>query len=114
MPIVLKLLLEVAVWTYLLITTTNASYSNAQFCDKYYKHNRIRPQISEGEEQDSNIDLVRKQYLSFPYPYVSQQYIQMEQKYYQSPKRNIPITTYPSIALEMVNHYLYQGENGFK
>ena len=114
MSIVIKMLLEIAMWMYLLITCTNASDSNAQFCDKYYKHKRIRLQICEAEEQDSNIDLVRKQYLSFPYPYVSPQYIQMEQNYYQSPKRNIPITTYPSISLEMVNHYLYQGENGFK
>ena len=111
MPIVPIKHLPIALSLYLLSRTTNAMQSTTQVCAQ---RNNIRSQINEGDSQDSEEDLVRKQYLSFPYPYVSTEHIQMEQNYYQTHKRNIPFVTYPSLDLDMVNHYLYQGENSFK
>ena len=111
MPIVLIKHLPIALWLYLLSRTTIAMQSTTQLCAQ---RNNIRSKVNEGDSQDYEEDLVRKQYLSFPYPYVSTEHIQMEQDYYQTHKRNIPIVTYPSLDLDMVNHYLYQGGNSFK
>ena len=114
MPINIKKQLAIAVWIYLKAIRTHGIEKTAQFCGKLYEDNTIHPEIHEGAEEQSTVDLVQKQYISFPYPNVSSQDIEMEQSYYQSVKRNTPIGTYPSLDLEMVNHFLYQGENGFK
>ena len=106
--------LAIVVWIYLKAIRTYGIENCAQFCGQLYEENTIHPEIHYGSEEHSTVDLVQKQYLSFPYPNVSSQHIETEQRYYQSLKRNTPISTYPSLDLEMVNHYLYQGENGFK
>ena len=106
--------LEIAVWLYLQAIRTNCNDNTTQFCAQFYEENLISSQTHEGLEEDSILDLVQKQYLSFPFPYVGSQHIQMEKSYFQSVERDIPISTYPSLDLEMVNHYIYQGESGNK
>ena len=114
MHMVIMKQLAIAGWLFLQTKRANGIERTAKFCDQYYERNTVRQQIHEGLEEDSIVDLVRQQYLSFPYPYVSSQHIQIEENYYQSPQRNIPISTYPSLDLDMVNHYLFEGRNGFK
>ena len=62
----------------------------------------------------SQTDAVTKQYLSLPYPSVSEQQLQEEQNHYMGPNRNMPHVTYTTLSLEYLNHFLYQGRNDFK
>ena len=62
----------------------------------------------------SQTDAVTKQYLSLPYPSVSEEQLQAEQNHYMGPNRNMPHVTYTTLSLEYLNHFLYQGRNDFK
>ena len=59
-------------------------------------------------------DIVRKQYSSLPYPAVGKTDLTNEQNYYNNGSlRNIPYAIYSPIALEYINHFLYNGANDF-
>ena len=62
----------------------------------------------------SQTDAVTRQYLSLPYPSVSEEQLQAEQTHYMGPDRNMPHVTYTTLSLEYLNHFLYQGRNDFK
>ena len=62
----------------------------------------------------STSDAVTRQYLSLPYPSVSEEQLQEEQNHYMGPDRNMPHVTYTTLSLEYLNHFLYQGTNDFK
>ena len=62
----------------------------------------------------SQTDAVTRQYLSLPYPSVSEEQLQAEQNHYMGPDRNMPHVTYTTLSLEYLNHFLYQGRNDFK
>ena len=62
----------------------------------------------------STSDAVTRQYLSLPYPSVSEELLQAEKNHYQGPNRNDPHTTYTSLSLEYLNHFLYEGKNDFR
>ena len=62
----------------------------------------------------SQTDAVTKQYLSLPYPSVSEEQLQAEQTHYMGPDRNMPHVTYTTLSLEYLNHFLYQGSNDFR
>ena len=59
-------------------------------------------------------DIVRIQYLSLPYPPVSKERLMRERSHYDSLRRHIPYEIPPQLALEAINHYLYQGANEFR
>ena len=61
----------------------------------------------------SQTDAVTRQYLSLPYPSVSEEQLQAEQTHYMGPDRNMPHVTYTTLSLEYLNHFLYQGRNDF-
>ena len=61
----------------------------------------------------SQTDAVTRQYLSLPYPSVSEDQLQAEQTHYMGPDRNMPHVTYTTLSLEYLNHFLYQGRNDF-
>ena len=114
MPFVFLRLLTVSLWIDFLATNTNAIRATVQLCD--HKHERPPENVSKMTVADSDymLDLVRKQYMNLPYPYVSAENIQMEHEYYQGQQRNIPLLNYYSGALEFINHYLYRGQNSFE
>ena len=62
----------------------------------------------------STSDAVTRQYLSLPYPSVSEEHLQAEKNHYLGPNRNDPHTTYTSLSLEYLNHFLYEGKNDFR
>ena len=62
----------------------------------------------------STSDSVTRQYLSLPYPSVSEEQLQAEKNHYLGPNRNDPHTTYTSLSLEYLNHFLYEGKNDFR
>ena len=62
----------------------------------------------------STFDAVTKQYLSLPYPSISEEQLQAEKNHYLGPNQNTPHTTYTSISLEYLNHFLYEGRNNFR
>ena len=62
----------------------------------------------------STSDAVTRQYLSLPYPSVSEEHLQAEKNHYLGPDRNDPHTTYTSLSLEYLNHFLYEGKNDFR
>ena len=62
----------------------------------------------------STSDAVTKQYLSLPYPSVSEEQLRAEKHHYLGPNRNDPHTTYTSLSLEYLNHFLYEGNNDFR
>ena len=62
----------------------------------------------------SQTDAVTRQYLSLPYPSVSEEQLQAEQTHYMGPDRNMPHVTCTTLSLEYLNHFLYQGSNDFR
>ena len=58
-------------------------------------------------------DLVRNQYRSLPYPAGDQNQLSKEKDYYYSHLRNYPMYIWTHIALEAINHFLYNGANDF-
>ena len=65
-------------------------------------------------DTNSQDDNVRNQYSQLPYPAVRKDYFLKEQNYYKNESlRIIPFTIYPPIALEYINHFLYNGNNDF-
>ena len=86
----------------------------SEACRENVRRGRIvSSYVGEELELDSIADQVRQQYLSFPYPFVSVDDIQLEKNYYNGPYRNIPLATYNFASLENVNHFLYKGGNSF-
>ena len=70
-------------------------------------------------------DIVLQQYLSLPYPAVSNEVLQRERKYYDKTvtRRNVkaygemrmkPFREFPGMTAESINHYLFQGRNNFR
>ena len=62
----------------------------------------------------SNDDLVKLQYLHLPYPTIRHDTIEMEYKYYLGQNSKYPVSSQYSMKLEYLNHYLYQGQNNFE
>ena len=65
-----------------------------------------------GDTITSN-DLVTKQYEALPYPEFNEDDILREKTYYNLEGRK-PMYVFPSIALEVMNHYLFQGNEDFR
>ena len=59
-------------------------------------------------------DLVKNQYMSLPYPVVSMEHIVMEQNHYLDPHRNDAFRKYPSIDVNNVNKFLFDGYHDFR
>ena len=62
----------------------------------------------------SNDDLVKQQYIQLPYPTIRHDTIEMEYKYYLGQNSKYPVSSQYSMKLEYLNHYLYQGQNNFE
>ena len=58
-------------------------------------------------------DLVQSQYALLPYPPVREDDLFDEQLYYDGDSGNIPYTIHSSMALESINHFLFNGSNDF-
>ena len=62
-------------------------------------------------------DIVRNQYMTLPYPAVSQGDLEREKMYYDkiynTGIRKIPYTISYGISFEALNHFLYKGRNTF-
>ena len=71
-------------------TTKYATNVKTQVCDRDVA---IWPKRCFSDDSDLIIDVVKQQYLSFPYPYVSSQDIEFEQDYYQGIEKNITLVT---------------------
>ena len=68
-------------------------------------------------------DIVLQQYLSLPYPAITNEALDTERHYYEHTPKTIkaygemrikPFRGNPGITLESINHYLYQGKNLFR
>ena len=75
---------------------------------KYYHMNSIQHLDTISQE-----DIVQNQYISLPYPSVSQDDIGAMKQYYNGNQRHLPLAIYSSLTLENINHYLFRGENNF-
>ena len=91
---------------------------NQNYCIDIYRQNNI---INEYDSDSpghfdtiSQDDIVRNQYLSLPYPAVSQESLQSEQNHYHSDKWNTPFSYSAENTLESINHFLYKGGNDFR
>ena len=62
-------------------------------------------------------DALKKQYESLPYPAVSVSAIEQEELHYKQNIKSLqnlrPFVIWPAIALEQINHFLFQGSNTF-
>ena len=59
-------------------------------------------------------DAVRIQYGSLPYPPVTEKYMRDEEHHYNTAERGAPFYTMPSIKLDNLNNFLYQGSQAFR
>ena len=65
-------------------------------------------------DTNSQDDIVRSQYSTLPYPAVNENDLRKEKSYYTNYRlRSRPYAIYRQIALENINHYLYNGTNEF-
>ena len=72
--------------------------------------------LSTNEEYGDTItsnDLVTKQYEALPYPEFNEDDILSEKRYYNLEHKK-PMYVFSSIMLEMINHYLFQGNEDFR
>ena len=90
------------------------SMSSRAVCSAEQRKYRNVDEATTYSDTLSQTDAVTKQYLSLPYPSVSEQQLQEEQNHYMGPDRNMPHVTYTTLSLEYLNHFLYQGRNDFK
>ena len=61
----------------------------------------------------SQIDIVRRQYSYLPFPAVKKGDLYDEKYYYDSDLGDMPYLINLPIALEQINHFLYNGGNDF-
>ena len=101
--------------------TEAMSYTDG-YCTELYIHN------NETYEHDldtplhydtlSQNDIVRNQYLTLPYPAVSEEELRNEKIYYdtiyKTGIRKLPYIVNYGISFEALNHYLYKGRNTFR
>ena len=61
-------------------------------------------------------DIVRNQYMTLPYPAVSDRQLEMDKSYYENlyKIRKTPYVTSYGITFEALNHFLYKGRNTFR
>ena len=90
------------------------SMSSRAVCSAEQRKYRNVDEATTYSDTLSQTDAVTKQYLSLPYPSVSEEQLQEEQTHYTGPNRNIPHVTYTTLSLEYLNHFLYQGSNDFR
>ena len=78
---------------------------------------------SESIKNHEQKDIVLQQYLSLPYPAITNDVLDEEKYYYEQTPKTInaygemrikPFRGNPGITLESINHYLYQGKNLFR
>jgi hypothetical protein len=102
--------------------STEALIDNDEFCTKLHvpnnetsNHNLESPEHYETLTQS---DIVQKQYMTLPYPAVSQKELKDEKIYYdriyKTRIRKEPYWLSYGISFEALNHFLYKGRNTFR
>lgn len=102
--------------------SADALAENHEYCTKQYVRNK---QTSEHDlntplqyDTLTQSDIVRNQYMTLPYPAVSEEKLKHEKIYYdtvyQTAMRKVPYTIHYGISFEALNHYLYKGRNTFR
>ena len=89
-------------------------YTCTEIDHKHERYDNKHNNLFGGLDTITKEDIVRNQYLSFPYPAVTKEDIQIEKDYYNSTKRNTPFGIAREITLESINHYLYKGRNTYR
>ena len=95
---------------------------NDEYCRKLHVHNnKTSDHKSESPKQYDTLtqsDLVRNQYMTLPYPSVSQEDLHKEKIYYDTiykpGLRKKPWSVSSCITFEALNHFLYKGRNTFR
>ena len=85
--------------------------ANAQGNNNVINSNNLA--ISNNGDTVGQDDAIRTQYSLLPYPPVLEEDFLRQQSHYNSDLRNIPYIFYFQIALENINHFLYNGGNAF-
>ena len=63
----------------------------------------------------SQSDMVANQYLNLPYPAVSNEELAEQQTFYKSKAgESYPMRLYPTMTLENLNHFLFNGSQNFR
>ena len=92
--------------------------SNRLTCHEVYKQGHISNHkdrnVQRYSDRSSNDDHVQLQYLKLPYPKISYNTIRKEYKYYLNQNSNYYLSSYNSLELDYLNHYLYRGQNNFE
>jgi len=99
-----------------------ALVDNDEYCTNMHIHNNetSNHDLETPEHYDTltQSDIVRNQYMTLPYPAISQGKLKNEKTYYDKKYktgiRKIPYTINRSILLEALNHFLYKGRNTFR
>ena len=95
------------------------SGSNFTLCSSYTESFR-RPIYDAHEHRAhhdtiSNTDVVRRQYLSLPYPPVNEDTLEYERVHYMGYySKQYPFNMYYSLTLENINHFLFEGKTDFR
>ena len=110
------ILLAICLGSHIVAISTNVIQNGNHACLEPGGHkNTSIPSIESGYEYTDMItDPVREQYRLLPYPHVGMDMLQLENQYYKSNLRDIPLIKYYSSSLEYINHFLYEGNNDFR
>ena len=89
--------------------------SPIHFCTRIQNNNSISNSCTLFDKSDtlSQADIVREQYALLPYPAVTREEIEGSRRHYNGNTRNVPYIIAPHNELDVVNHFLYKGRNGF-
>ena len=92
--------------------------ASQDFCKNVYHKNSINDEVYADSSIYSDTldyyDSVKNQYQKLPYPAVSEKMIHSEQDNYSKGRQSMPYHIYHSIALEPINHFLFEGSNDFR
>ena len=76
-------------------------------------HHLIQSVDKRGDSIDHE-DVVKKQYSSLPYPYVAQATLDREYEHYKVYMKQHPYYTVPTLKLENLNQFLYDGKFDYR
>ena len=109
-------LLAICLGSHIVSISTDAIQNENHVCfePSGHKNTSIPSIVSGNEYTDMIADPVREQYRLLPYPHVGMDMLQLENQYYNSNLRDIPLIKYYSSSLEYINHFLYEGNNDFR
>ena len=108
----------IGLWAYVMLCTFLWSLCVVSVCGDVYETSNHHLEPPEPYDTLTQSDIVQKQYMTLPYPAVSQGELKNQKTYYDkiyhTGIRKIPYSVSYGVSFEALNHFLYKGRNTFR